>query len=86
LLFRLRTSQLTTMPTCDGFLMAFPLEQFLAACHLRIITVLDLEPRGALSCVRREAVLRYNPFKIHLADALEQRRTVLLYLVGISQS
>ena len=28
--------------------MAFPLEQFLAALHLGIISILDLEPRGAL--------------------------------------
>jgi hypothetical protein len=44
------------------------------------------KPRRALRRVRREAVLRYNPFKIHLAHTLKQCRTMLLYVVGIAQS
>ena len=41
--------------------MPFALEQFLAALHLGVAAILDLEPRRALRRVRREAVLRYNP-------------------------
>ena len=49
MLLHIRASQLTTMQARNWLLMAFPLEQFLAACHLRIITVFDLEPPGSQS-------------------------------------
>jgi len=44
--------------------MPFALEQFFAPFHLRIITILDLEPRRVLRRVQREAVLGYDALKI----------------------
>jgi len=35
--------------------MAFALKQFFTSLHLRIISILDLEPRRVLRRVRREA-------------------------------
>jgi hypothetical protein len=53
--------------------MTFTFEQFLSSCHLRVIPVLDLEPRRpfVLGDVVPKAVLRYNPLQVHLTDALE---------------
>ena len=82
-ILHLRTSQLTRMPASDRFLMAFALEQFLAALHLGVVTILNLEPRCALRRVRREAVLGYDALKIHLAHTLKQRLTVLLDVVRV---
>jgi hypothetical protein len=65
--------------------MPFPLEQFFAALHLSVGTILDLEP-CRVRRVRREAVLSHNALKVHFAHTLKQRRTVLLHVVRISQS
>src|SRR5437899_571041 len=37
------------MPTCNRFLMSFPLEQFLSAVLLRIFPIQNLVPRTLLS-------------------------------------
>ena len=63
--------------------MAFTLEQFFAALHLRVATILDLEPCRALRRVRCEAMLGHDALKIHLAHTLKQRRTQLLYVVSV---
>jgi hypothetical protein len=67
--------------------MSFALEQFFAALHLRIITISNLEPGGSFPFrdVGSESVLGNNPLQIQLAHAMKQRRTVLLYVVGVSQ-
>jgi hypothetical protein len=53
--------------------MTFTVEQFLAACHLGVAAILNLEPRSALGFghVWAEAVLGHNPFQIHLAHPAE---------------
>ena len=63
--------------------MSFSLEQFFAALHLRVATILDLEPSRALSGVRSEPMLGHNALKIHLAHTLKQRRTQLLYVASV---
>jgi hypothetical protein len=47
--------------------MTFTFEQFLPSCHLRIIPVVNLEPRRALVLrdVVPKAVLRYDPLQVH---------------------
>jgi hypothetical protein len=85
-ILHLSTRQLTTVPASDRFLMAFALEQLLAACHLGVISILDLEPRRSLSRVRSEAMLGHDALKIHLAHTLKQRRAVLLDVFDVTHS
>ena len=68
--------------------MTFTLEQFLPSCHLRVIPILDLEPRRSLVFrdVVPKAVLRNDALQIHLADPLEQRRPVLLDVFDVPHS
>ena len=51
--------------------MPFPLEQFFAALHLRVVTILDLEPRRFCG-VGTEGMLGHDALKIHLAHRLKQ--------------
>ncbi len=68
--------------------MAFALEQFLAAFHLGVASILDLEPRCPLRLrdVRPRAVLRHNPFHIQFADALKQRSAMMLDVFDVAHS
>ena len=68
--------------------MSFTFEQLLPPRHLRIISVLDLEPGRALvfGDVVPKTVLRYNPLQVHSTDPLEQCRPVLLYMFDVSHS
>jgi hypothetical protein len=64
--------------------MSFALEQFLSTLHLRVATILDLEPGRALRRVRSEAVLGNDALKIHLAHTLKQCRAMLLNMIGVA--
>jgi hypothetical protein len=58
----LRRCQLAAMPARSRFLMPFSLKQFFPTLHLRILTVLDLEPRRPLQLrdVGFKTVLRHD--------------------------
>ncbi len=67
--------------------MAFSLEQFFASRHLGIFRISDLEPRhllrlGDVWAVRK---LRHDALHVQLADTFEQRCSLALDMVRISQ-
>jgi hypothetical protein len=54
-MFGLQTRQLTGVPARDRFRVAFAFKQFLAAFHLGVAAILDLEPCRPLSLSRIRA-------------------------------
>src|SRR6266446_1047483 len=68
------------MPARDRLSMTFTLKQFLPSGHLRVISVLNLEPRRALAFddVVPKAMLRNDAFQLQFANTLEERCAVLL--------
>jgi hypothetical protein len=68
--------------------MTFTFEQLLPPRHLRVIPVLDLEPRRpfVFGDIVPKAVLRYNPLQVHSTDPFEQRRPALLYMFDVPHS
>jgi hypothetical protein len=61
--------------------MPFPLEQFFAALHLGVATILDLEPRRFCS-VGTESMLGHNALKIHLGRPASKRLSSCLRSVS----
>ena len=69
--------------------MTFTFEQFLPSCHLRIIPVVNLEPRRALVLrdVVPKAVLRYDPLQVHqIREKLPLYRTRYSIVVSMSHT
>jgi hypothetical protein len=73
------------MPSRYRFLMPFTFKQFFASLALRIISILDLEPRRALSFydVITVYVLCHDALKVQFAHALKQRGAVVLNVIGV---